>query len=53
MMLTRLDEGDRVVAIALVEKENPEEQLAKETKAIVKPTPKPLVPGQQELPFAS
>ena len=53
VMLTRLDEGDRVVAIALVEKENPEEQLAKETKAIVKPTPKPLVPGQQELPFAS
>ena len=53
VMLTRLDEGDRVVSIALVEKETPEEQVAKETRAIVKQPPKPLVPGQQELPFAA
>jgi len=53
VMLSRLDEGDRVVSIALVEKENPEEQAAKETRAMVTTPPKPMVAGQQELPFAS
>jgi len=53
VMLSRLDEGDRVVSIALVEKENPEEQAAKETRAITTSPPKPMVAGQQELPFAS
>ncbi|MFA5078702.1 MAG: DNA gyrase subunit A [Dehalococcoidia bacterium] len=53
VMLSRLDEGDRVVSIALVEKENAEEQAAKETRAITTTPPKPMVAGQQELPFAS
>jgi DNA gyrase subunit A len=53
VMLSRLDEGDRVVSIALVEKESPEEQAAKETRAITTTPPKPVVAGQQELPFAS
>ena len=53
VMLSRLDEGDRVVSIALVEKENPEEQAARETRAITTSPPKPMVAGQQELPFAS
>ena len=53
VMLSRLDEGDRVVSIALVEKENLEEQAAKETRAITTTPPKPMVAGQQELPFAS
>jgi DNA gyrase/topoisomerase IV subunit A len=53
VMLSRLDEGDRVVSIALVEKENLEEQAAKETRAMVKPPTKNMVAGQQELPFAS
>ncbi len=54
VMLSRLDEGDRVVSIALVETENPEEQAAKETRSVAKVPPKPMVTGgQQELPFAS
>jgi DNA gyrase subunit A len=54
VMLSRLDEGDRVVAIALVETENAEEQAAKETRSVAKVPPKPMVTGgQQELPFAS
>ncbi|MBN1376093.1 MAG: DNA gyrase subunit A [Dehalococcoidia bacterium] len=54
VMLSRLDEGDRVVSIALVETENPEEQAARETRAVAKVPPKPMVTGgQQELPFAS
>jgi DNA gyrase subunit A len=54
VMLSRLDEGDRVVSIALVETENAEEQAAKETRSVVKVPPKPLVTGgQQELPFAA
>jgi DNA gyrase subunit A len=53
VMLSRLDEGDRVVSIALVEKENPEEQAAKETRAMTTTPPKSMVAGQQELPFAS
>jgi DNA gyrase subunit A len=53
VMLSRLDEGDRVVSIALVETENPEEQAAKETRAVTKVPPKPLVTGQSELPFAA
>ncbi len=53
VMLSRLDEGDRVVSIALVETENPEEQAAKETRAVTKVAPKPLVTGQSELPFAA
>jgi len=52
-MLSRLDEGDRVVSIALVEKDNPEEQAARETRAITPAPPKPIVAGQQELPFAA
>ncbi len=52
VMLSRLDEGDRVVSIALVEKENPEEQAAKETRAVTKPPTRNIVAGQQELPFA-
>jgi len=53
VMLSRLDEGDRVVSIALVEKDNPEEQAARETRAIPPAPPKPIVAGQQELPFAA
>ena len=53
VLLSRLDEGDRVVSIALVEKENPEEQAARETRSVAVPPPKPMVPGQHELPFAS
>ncbi len=53
VMLSRLDEGDRVVSIALVEKDNPEEQAARETRAITPAPPKPIVAGQQELPFAA
>ena len=54
VMLSRLDEGDRVVAIALVETENLEEQAAKETRSVAKVPPKPMVTGgQQELPFAA
>ena len=54
VMLSRLDEGDRVVAIALVETENAEEQAAKETRSVAKVPPKPMVTGgQQELPFAA
>ncbi|MBN1690751.1 MAG: DNA gyrase subunit A [Dehalococcoidia bacterium] len=54
VMLSRLDEGDRVVSIALVEMESLEEQAAKETRAVTKVPPKPMIPGgQQELPFAS
>ena len=53
VMLSRLDEGDRVVSIALVEKENPEEQRIKETRAVTKLPPRNIVPGQQELPFGS
>ncbi len=54
VMLSRLDEGDRVVSIALVETENPEEQAAKETRSVAKVPPKPMVTGgQQELPFAA
>ena len=54
VMLSRLDEGDRVVAIALVETENTEEQAAKETRSVAKVPPKPMVTGgQQELPFAA
>jgi len=53
VMLSRLDEGDRVVSIALVETENAEEQAAKETRAVAKVPPKPLVTGQSELPFAA
>jgi DNA gyrase subunit A len=53
VMLSRLDEGDRVVSIALVENENLEEQAAKETRAMTTTTPKPMVAGQHELPFAS
>ncbi len=53
VMLSRLDEGDRVVSIALVEKENPEEQRIKETRAVAKLPPRNIVPGQQELPFGS
>jgi DNA gyrase subunit A len=53
VMLSRLDEGDRVVSIALVEKENAEEQAAKETRAVTKPPPRNMVAGQQELPFAA
>ncbi|MHB8086514.1 MAG: DNA gyrase C-terminal beta-propeller domain-containing protein, partial [Dehalococcoidia bacterium] len=53
VMLSRLDEGDRVVSIALVETENPEEVAAKETRAVAKVPPKPLVTGQSELPFAT
>jgi hypothetical protein len=36
-----------------VEKENIEEQAAKETRAMTVTPPKPMVAGQQELPFAS
>jgi len=53
VMLSRLDDGDRVVSIALVEKENPEEQAAKDTRAMTTTPPKSMVAGQQELPFAS
>ena len=53
VMLSRLDEGDRVVSIALVEKENLEEQAARETRSIAVTPPKPMVSGQPELPFAS
>jgi DNA gyrase subunit A len=54
VMLSRLDEGDRVVAIALVETENAEEQAAKETRSVAKVPPKTMVTGgQQELPFAA
>ena len=53
VMLARLDQDDRVVSIALVEKENPEEVEAKQTKAVTKLPPKPMVTGQQQLPFAS
>jgi len=53
VMLSRLDEGDRVVSIALVEKDNPEEQAAREPRAITPAPPKPIVAGQQELPFAA
>ncbi len=53
VMLSRLDEGDRVVSIALVEKENLEEQAARETRAVAVLPPKPMVAGQHELPFAS
>ena len=53
VMLARLDQDDRVVSIALVEKENPEEVEAKQTKAVAKLPPKPMVTGQQQLPFAS
>jgi DNA gyrase subunit A len=53
VMLSRLDEGDRVVSIALVEKENPEEQAAKDNRAMTTTPPKSMVAGQQELPFAS
>jgi DNA gyrase subunit A len=54
VLLSRLDEGDRVVAIALVETENAEEQAAKETRSVAKIPPKPMVAGgQQEFPFAS
>lgn len=53
VLLSRLDEGDRVVSIALVEKENPEEQRIKETRAVAKLPPRNIVPGQQELPFGS
>ena len=53
VMLSRLDEGDRVVSIALVEKENLEEQAARETRSVAVSPPKPMVPGQHELPFAS
>jgi len=53
VLLSRLDEGDRVVSIALVEKEKPEEKAAKETRAVTKLPQRNMVPGQQELPFAS
>jgi DNA gyrase subunit A len=53
VMLSRLDEGDRVVSIALVEKENLEEQAARETRSVAIPPPRPMVAGQGELPFAS
>jgi len=53
VMLSRLDEGDRVVSIALVENENLEEQAARETRAMTTLPPKPMVGGQQEFPFAS
>jgi len=53
VLLSRLDEGDRVVSIALVEKEKPEEKAVKETRAVTKLPQRNMVPGQQELPFAS
>jgi DNA gyrase subunit A len=53
VMLSRLDEGDRVVSIALVEKENLEEQAARDNRAVAVLPPKPMVAGQHELPFAS
>ncbi len=53
VMLSRLDEGDRVVSIALVENENLEEQAARETRAMTTMPPKPMVGGQQEFPFAA
>ena len=53
VMLSRLDEGDRVVSIALVEKENLEEQAARETRSVAVTPPRPMVAGQHELPFAS
>jgi len=53
VMLSRLDEGDRVVSIALVEKENLEEQATRDNRAVAVPPPRPMVAGQHELPFAS
>ena len=53
VMLARLDEGDRVVSIALVEKESPEEPEAGQTKAIVKTPSKAVIPEQSQLPFAA
>ncbi|MDD5311732.1 MAG: DNA gyrase subunit A [Dehalococcoidia bacterium] len=53
VMLSRLDEDDRVVSIAIVEKETPEETEAKQTKAIAKPPVKAIVPEQPQLPFAA
>lgn len=53
VLLSRLDEGDRVVSIALVEKEKLEEKAAKEIRAVTKPPQRNVIPGQQELPFAS
>ena len=53
VMLSRLDEGDRVVSIALVETENPEEQAAKETRSVAKVPPKPMVTGAVGIAFRS